>query len=341
MPGPPSAEATAPREGSISVIVPTLNESGRIAAALRQLDAASVEEVIVVDGGSRDGTAAIAASLGATVLQAPASRGGQQNLGARHAKGSILLFLHADTLLPPGFADQIRTALDEPWASAGAFQFRLDASGWRFRLVERMVALRCRLLHLPYGDQALFVRRASFEQVGGFADLPAMEDFDLVRRLRQVGRIVLAEGYAVTSARRWRSEGVWRLTWTHQLCILGYYLRAPLRRVAAVHRTGPENAATYHRGGMPAKFPATLARLRPGADAVVAELEVDEAEAVRLMELGFIPDERVSCERRVPLGDLAVYRLEGAAIALRRKTAARIRIRRGQGAEDARRAGLD
>lgn len=239
MPGPPSLEAPAPPGGSISVIVPTLNESGRIAAALRQLDAANIEEVIVVDGGSRDGTAAIAASLGATTLQAPASRGGQQNLGARHAKGSILLFLHADTALPTGFADQIWTALDKPWASAGAFRFRLDASGWRFRLVERMVALRCRLLHLPYGDQALFVRRASFEQVGGFADLPAMEDFDLVRRLRKVGRIVLAEGYAVTSARRWLREGVWRLTWTHQLRILGYCLRTPLRRLARWRGPGP------------------------------------------------------------------------------------------------------
>ncbi len=219
-------------QGPISVIIPALNEGDRIASTIQSLDGAGLEELIVVDGGSSDDTVAAARSLGAKVLSTKANRGRQQNLGAQHATGSILLFLHADTSLPPGFPDHVRATLARPAVSAGAFRFRLDADGWQYRLVEKVVALRCRLLQLPYGDQAIFVSRDMFERAGRFSEFPAMEDFDLVRRLRKLGRIVLAEIPAVTSARRWRREGMWRLTWRHQLCILGYYLRISPQRLA-------------------------------------------------------------------------------------------------------------
>lgn len=219
-------------QGPISVIIPALNEGDRIASTIESLDASGLQEIIVVDGGSSDDTVPAAKSLGAKVLSSDANRGRQLNLGAHHATASILLFLHADTSLPPGFADHVRTTLAMPAVSAGAFRFRLNADGWRYRLVEKVVALRCRLLQLPYGDQAIFVSRDMFERAGRFSDLPVMEDFDLVRRLRKLGRIALVETSAVTSARRWQREGLWRLTWRHQLCILGYYLRVSPQRLA-------------------------------------------------------------------------------------------------------------
>ncbi len=217
---------------SISVVIPALNEERRIAAALRRVLAADVSEVIVVDGGSEDRTAEIASDLGAIVLRTRANRGLQQNLGARRAKGEYLLFLHADTVLPRGFPEQVRKTLSSPEVSAGAFRFRLDADGWQYRLVERVVALRCRLFRLPYGDQAIFMPAARFRRAGGFSDLPVMEDFDLIRRLQKLGRIELAAGSVITSARRWMRDGVWSVTARHQLCILGYYARIAPGRLA-------------------------------------------------------------------------------------------------------------
>ncbi len=217
---------------SISVIIPTLNEAERIASTIRRVQTHGAAEIIVVDGGSADGTAEIAASLGVTVLGSAANRGLQLNLGALRASGSILLFLHADTELPVDFAERIRRTLAIPGIAGGAFRFRLDGSGWQLRLVERVVALRCKLFQLPYGDQAIFVTKEMFERVGRFPESPVMEDFDFIARLKKLGRVAIAEADAVTSARRWRRIGVWRMTWIHQLCIFGYYLRIPSQRMA-------------------------------------------------------------------------------------------------------------
>ena len=221
---------------SISVVIPTLNEEDRIGVVVRQLERSGVREVIVVDGGSRDATVRVAEATGARVFREQANRGRQQNLGADRAKGSILLFLHADTTLPQGFADQIRSTVSEPEVSAGAFRFKLDEKGWRFRLVEVAVALRCRFFKLPYGDQGIFVHRDAFDAVGGFAEMSVMEDFDLIRRLKKLGRVEMAHGIAVTSARRWLQQGIWRLTFTHQLRILGYLLGFRAGRVTRVRR---------------------------------------------------------------------------------------------------------
>ena len=225
-------EPASTNSEAISVVIPALNEEAHISACIDRLAGSDIAEVIVVDGGSTDDTARIAKSMGARVLSGPANRGRQQNIGAQHAKGAILLFLHADTSLPRGFANQVREALGRGKVSAGAFRFQLDERERRLRLVEWMVALRCRLFSLPYGDQAIFVSREMFDRAGRFANLPVMEDFDLLLRLKRLGRISLANGVAVTSARRWRKEGVWKLTLKHQACILGYYLRIPPERLA-------------------------------------------------------------------------------------------------------------
>ena len=224
---------------SISVIIPALNEEQAVEGTIRSARASDIDELILVDGGSSDGTVEIAEALGAQVLHGPANRGSQQNLGAQRAKGSILLFLHADTVLPPGFTDQVRTVLAKPGTSAGAFRFRLDAPGWKMRLVERVVAIRCRTLGLPYGDQAIFMSRAAFDQAGRFAEIPVMEDFDLLRRLRRLGNIALADAAATTSARRWHREGIWQLTLKHQLCILGYYVGVSPHRLELWRNSTP------------------------------------------------------------------------------------------------------
>ena len=216
--------AAGPLASSISVIIPTLNEEGCIAATLKRLRSADLSEVIVVDGGSADGTVRIAEDMGAITLSTSAGRGRQQNLGAERSSGDILLFLHADTTLPSDFPSHVRGTLATPGTSAGAFQFRLDTDGWGLALVERMVALRCAVFAMPYGDQAIFTTREAFELAGRFKDLPVMEDFDLIRRLKRIGRVRLAPTAAVTSARRWRREGVLLATLKHQVCILGYYL---------------------------------------------------------------------------------------------------------------------
>lgn len=239
---PPRSEGCSGE--TISVIIPALNEEERIGPALRRLRNNGVDEVIVVDGGSSDSTAEVAMSAGAAVIRETANRGRQQNAGSQRATGAILLFLHADTVLPAGFADQVRSTLAKPGVSAGAFRFRLDAPGWKYRLVERIVALRCWLFRLPYGDQAIFVTEGMFKRAGRFSDLPIMEDFDLIRRLRRLGRVELAEGAAVTSARRWSRLGVWRATWTHQLCILGYYFRVSPNRLVRLRDNAEDRRAT-------------------------------------------------------------------------------------------------
>lgn len=225
-------ERAGTNAAAISVVIPALNEEAHIGVCIDRLAGSDIAEVIVVDGGSADDTVRIAKSKGAQVLSGPANRGRQQNIGAQHAKGAILVFLHADTSLPLGFADQVRVTLSCRNVSAGAFRFRLDKRERRLRMVEWMVAARCRLFSLPYGDQGIFVSREMFDRAGRFANLAVMEDFDLLLRLKRLGRISLADGVAVTSARRWRREGVWRLTFKHQLCILGYYLRVAPERLA-------------------------------------------------------------------------------------------------------------
>lgn len=195
----------------ISVIVPLLNEAGQIAATLAPLQAWRIagHEVILVDGGSRDETAAAARGLFDRWLETPPGRAGQMNAGARLARGDILLFLHADTRLP---ADALRhldafAASDAQW---GRFNVRLSGERPLFRLISFLINWRSRLTGICTGDQGLFVRADLFRRKRGFAGIPLMEDVDISRRLKAHGRPWCIASPVTTSSRRWQEHGAWR-----------------------------------------------------------------------------------------------------------------------------------
>ncbi len=216
----------------ISVIIPTLNEADEIAETLASTHGASDVEVIVVDGGSQDKTVKVARSCGATVIASPPGRARQMNAGAAVAEGEVLLFLHGDTRLPRGFDDYVRQTLARPGTVAGAFELSVDGDLVGLRIMERLVNLRSRRLQLPYGDQAIFLSAALFWDMGGFPNMPIMEDIELVRRLRRQGRIVTAPVGILTSARRWEEIGILRATLINYTIPLAYYLGVSPSRLA-------------------------------------------------------------------------------------------------------------
>ncbi|WP_375474142.1 TIGR04283 family arsenosugar biosynthesis glycosyltransferase [uncultured Nostoc sp.] len=209
----------------ISIIIPVINEAGNIKEAIATTQLSTNIEVIVVDGGSKDNTLEIAQSLGVKVLSSffP-GRAVQMNAGALATSGEILLFLHADTRLPTGFDEMIRTALQQPGIVAGAFKLRIDASLLSLRWVEWGVNLRSHFYQMPYGDQAIFLTREVFQQIGSFPELPIMEDFEFIRRLKAKGRIAIISTPVVTSARRWLQKGVFKTTLLNQIVIIAYLL---------------------------------------------------------------------------------------------------------------------
>jgi rSAM/selenodomain-associated transferase 2 len=146
------------------------------------------------------------------------------NAGAKVARGDILLFLHADTRLPMKWANHVRSELDKPRVAGGAFTLKLDENARWSQIIEGLANLRSRRLRMPYGDQAIFIRARLFNRMGGFAELPIMEDFEFVRRLRNWGRISILPEPVVTSARRWRESGIWWTTAVNQAVIVGYFL---------------------------------------------------------------------------------------------------------------------
>ncbi len=175
--------------------------------------------------------------LGARVIGSAPGRSRQLNCGAAAATGDILLFLHADTRLPAGFDGAIRQTLAQPGVVAGAFRLAINGPDRGLRWVEWGVNVRSRLLQMPYGDQAIFLRAEIFHTMGGFPDLPMMEDFELVRRVRKVGRVAIAPSAVVTSDRRWRTLGILRTTLANQVMVAGYLLGVDPYKLARWYRT--------------------------------------------------------------------------------------------------------
>ncbi|HYI40504.1 MAG TPA: TIGR04283 family arsenosugar biosynthesis glycosyltransferase [Allosphingosinicella sp.] len=216
----------------LSIVIPALNAAETLGPCLEAVREA--DEVIVVDGGSSDATPAIAEASGARLVRSPLGRGTQLAAGAAAASGDWLLFLHADTRLAPGWHEAAERHLNRRPDKAACFRFRLDAGERRARLVEAGVALRVRLLGLPYGDQGLLLSRRLYDEVGGYRPLALMEDVDLVQRIgaRRIERLAVD---AITSATRWRSGGWFRRSARNLLCLACYRFGMSADRVARLY----------------------------------------------------------------------------------------------------------
>jgi rSAM/selenodomain-associated transferase 2 len=219
----------------LAVVIAALDEAERVAASVRSAGAPDVE-VIVVDGGSRDATAERARAAGARVLEAPPGRARQLQAGARASGGDAVVFLHADTCLPPGFDAAVRTALADPRVAGGSFALRFDVRTPGLRAIEWGAELRRRLFDLPYGDQALFVRRAVLVAIGGVPDVPLLEDLDLVRAVRRHGRLARLPQPVSSSARRYLAGGVLRTMLRNWAALAAWRLGVDRARVAAWYR---------------------------------------------------------------------------------------------------------
>lgn len=222
----------------ISLIVPCLDEGADIGATLASLQhlRSAGHELILADGGSRDGTVDAADGLVDAVVVTRPGRARQMNAGAALAKGGVLWFLHADTRVGVVAVGEMLEALrgrDQGW---GRFDVRLSGKAWPLRLIERTMNLRSRLSGIATGDQGIFVTRRLFDEVGGFPDIPLMEDIELARRLKRRKRPLCLKGPLVTSSRRWEREGIWRTVLLMWRLRLAYRLGVPAERLALRYR---------------------------------------------------------------------------------------------------------
>ena len=219
---------------SLSVLVPTLNAAPLLARCLDAL--AGVDAIVVADGGSTDGTQSAARLRGARVIETARGRGTQLAAAAQQADTSWLLFLHADTVLQPGWRRETATFIQQADAihRAAAFRFALDDASPEARRLETAVALRCRMLALPYGDQGLLISRQLYDEIGGYQPLPIMEDVDIVRRVGRA-RMEMLQTCAVTSAERWRRDGWLRRSARNAGCLALYGAGVPPRLIAKAY----------------------------------------------------------------------------------------------------------
>jgi len=242
----------------ISVVIPTLNAEDGLGRTLASLVPAAVDglvrEVIVVDGGSTDRTLEIADGAGVEIIGMEAGRGAQLKAGAARARFPWLLFLHGDTELEPAWereAAQLMERVDSGRLAptAAAFRLTLDDFGVAPRAIEMLVSLRTRLLKLPYGDQGLLIPRALYDEIGGFAPWPLMEDVDIVRRLGW-RRLAVLRSRAVTSAARYRSEGYLRRIVRNQVCLALYLLNVPVSTIGQVYGVHARKASTRRENAL-------------------------------------------------------------------------------------------
>jgi rSAM/selenodomain-associated transferase 2/rSAM/selenodomain-associated transferase 1 len=221
----------------ISVIIPALNEAANIEVAIRSAQTDSVE-IIVVDGGSSDDTVKRAQALGVRLIVSSPGRARQMNSGARLAKGKWLVFLHADSVLPQGYAANIFETFFDQRTVAGAFSLKSDAPSVALSMINWLVHVRTKYFQMPYGDQAIFVRQSVFQTLGGFPDVPVAEDLLFVQRLKRLGRIAAIPAAVITSARRWHRVGLLRALLINQIIVAGYCLSIPPGLLARLYKIG-------------------------------------------------------------------------------------------------------
>jgi rSAM/selenodomain-associated transferase 2/rSAM/selenodomain-associated transferase 1 len=232
------AEATRNGGVSVSVVIPTLNEASCIAEAIHYVKQEHPLEVIVADGGSADGTADIAWQTADRVIPCPRGRAWQMNAGAAAATGDVLLFLHADTHLPPNALAKIASVMSNGKYIGGAFDLSIDSNRLFLRYIGARASLRSRISRIPYGDQAIFIDREYFESIGRFAQIPIMEDVDLMRRIKKDGKkIHIFRDKVMTSARRWEAEGPLYATIRNRILLLLYYLGVSPKKLVRLYRT--------------------------------------------------------------------------------------------------------
>ncbi len=216
---------------TISVVIPTLNEGAQLADTLLSVREDGLE-IIVVDGGSEDETVQLARETGAWVLESDRGRARQLRTGSEQATGEIILFLHADTTLAEGWVSAVEAVMEDPQCAGGAFEFRLAERGFRAYWIEFWVQVRMALWCLPYGDQALFMRREVLERMGGVPIVPVMEDLDLVRGIKRAGELRVLPLAATTSARRYNRRGTVRTVGAHLYALVGWALNWDRQRIA-------------------------------------------------------------------------------------------------------------
>jgi rSAM/selenodomain-associated transferase 2 len=220
----------------LSVIVPMLNEAAAIADALRAIRLGAPDaEVIVVDGGSTDASVATARPLCDQLIVASRGRALQMNVGAHASNGSVLAFVHADTIVPPTFAVDIADALSDRDVVGGRFDVQLDADALPYRIIGAMISLRSRISRTGTGDQAIFVRRNVFDGIGGFADIELCEDLEFTRRMKRVGPVACLYSRVTTSARRWSRDGIVRTVLLMWLIRVLYLLGVPPNRIKRMY----------------------------------------------------------------------------------------------------------
>jgi rSAM/selenodomain-associated transferase 2 len=226
---------------AFSIIIPVYHEAGAIEgciAHLHDLTLDSAVEIVIVDGDPQGSTIKVIQDKQVIKSISQKGRARQMNRGASLASGDILLFLHADTLLPPDALAMVRSCMNNAFNVAGAFDLGIRTDRRIFRITERYVALRTRLTRIPYGDQAIFMRREYFEEIGGYKDIPLMEDVEIMQRIKKRGdRICIIPKKVMTSPRRWEQEGILFCTLRNLVVQFFYYLGVSPERLAKFYRS--------------------------------------------------------------------------------------------------------
>ncbi|HVA68293.1 MAG TPA: TIGR04283 family arsenosugar biosynthesis glycosyltransferase [Candidatus Binataceae bacterium] len=221
----------------LSVVVPMLNEAAAIAATLAAIrSGAPGAEIIVVDGGSADSSRARARPLCDRLIETTRGRARQMNAGAVSADGDALAFVHADTAVPRSFGADIEAALEDARVVGGRLDLELDDPALVFRIIGKMISLRSRISRTGTGDQAIFVRRATFERMGGYREIELCEDLDFARRMKRLGRVACVRSRVITSARRWKANGIARTIFRMWLIRLGFLAGVSPARLSRLYR---------------------------------------------------------------------------------------------------------